>query len=79
MREGCLLPSGLTGKGHKLETSTFLFAKLGGHKLPRIKVQVLWTKPEEDTKAWNLLESEESQEEDVVATDTEVDETPSAD
>lgn len=50
----------------KLDTLLCSFAKLGGHKLPQIKVQVFETKPEGDAKRWSPLESEESEEEDVV-------------
>lgn len=36
------------------ETLSCHFAKLGRHQLPWIKAQVLVTKPDWDTKRWNL-------------------------
>ena len=44
-----------------------------------MKIKVLLPKPERDVMKWDPWESEGSEEEDVVVTDTEVDETPSAD
>ena len=77
-----LLASGLIDKvreqDNKLETIACHFVKLGGHKLPRIKVQALVTKPDWDDKRWDLWESEESEEEDVVVIDIKTVETPHA-
>ena len=45
-----LMAAGLVGKmgkqDNKLETSVCCFAKLGGHKLPQIKIWALATKPD---------------------------------
>ena len=64
-----LLAAGLADKvgeqGSKLETLAYRFAKLGGRKLPAIKIGVLVTKPDWDTK-WNPWEREESEKEKVV-------------
>ena len=57
----------------KLENLAYYFAKLGGCKPLWIKVQVLMTKPDWGTKRWNLRESQESEEEDVVVIDSETD------
>lgn len=54
---------------NQLETFTYCSAKL------RIKFQALVTKPDWVAKRWNLRESEESEEEDVVM-DSEADEMP---
>ena len=52
-----LLASGLVDKvgkqPSKLETLMCQFAKLEGHKLPGIKVQMLMTKPDWDSERWN--------------------------
>ena len=39
---------------NNLEILVCLFVKLGGHKILWIKIQVLVTKPDKDTKKWNL-------------------------
>lgn len=53
-----LLASGLVDKVGKqpikLKTLVCHFAKLGGHKLPGIKVQMLVIKPDWDSERWNL-------------------------
>ena len=77
-----LLASGLGDKvgeqDNQSETLPHPLAKLGGCKLPRIKVQMLVTKPDWDTQRWNPWEGEESDEEDVVVIDSEMDKVPCA-
>ena len=52
-------------KDNKLENFVCFFAKLGGHKMPWIKMPALMTKPDWDPKRWNPCGSEESKGEDV--------------
>ena len=70
-----LLALGLADKvreqDNRLKTLADCFAKLVGYKLLCIKVQALVTKPDWDTKRWNPLESEESEEEDVMGSETD--------
>lgn len=59
----------------KLEILLCHFAKLGGHKTPRIKIGAFMTKAYWDTKGW---ESDEKEEEDVVVVDSAKDKDPCA-
>lgn len=58
---------------NKLEHLQCHFAKLRGHKLPRIKVKALVAKADWDTKKWNPWEREKKEEEDVVVIDSDMD------
>ena len=58
----------------RLETLACHFAKLSGHKLPWIVLRrALVPKPDCYARRWNSWESEESEEEDVVLIDSEMD------
>lgn len=59
----------------ELETLACSPAKLGGCKPPWLKVQAQVTKPDWDTKRWDPRERDENEEEDVMVTDKETDET----
>lgn len=62
---------------NKLEHLRCHFAKLGGHKLLRIKVKGLVAKADWDTKKWNPGEREKKEEEeDVVVIDSDMDKGP---
>ena len=75
---GSGLADKLTEQDNKLETLICHFAKLGGCKLPWIKVLVLVPKPNWDTQRWYPWESQEREEEEVLVTDRKMEKMPIA-